>query len=397
MKRLSLLSLACLTFVLFINSCTNDVITEGDIDIVDNKNVEYEEALNNVLTFNGGSGTKADESITIKSSSVQTYSYKLGGVKTKSSGQEIPDSASINIFTFVIEKDGSEGFAIASGDERISRVYAYTENGQLSDTSYIGGLAYTLSMFPYIYEQELTEYYTNDNITTKAASQTYLINIGPNVITKWGQKSPYNLRCPAGSTCTNTLVGCGGIAAAQALAYLNPAKIMSGVDYSLINSSPSPSEVNQEDMAALLCFNVAYGIGTTFGCSGSSIPNIKKTNSYLGSFNINTEYNEGNLKINNCINSIALNGITIASGVQKKGDKTGHVWLYDGVKGNFNLTGDTSRPYEKTENWPIFHCNWGWEGKSDGWYLSGYWESPSSKQYGYIANNEQIYIWGVTR
>lgn len=137
------------------------------------------------MTFDNGAATKSNSALIIKSSSVQTYSYKLKeSTQTRSvSGTEIPDSASVNIYTFVFEKDGNQGFAIASGDERISRVYAYTENGQLSDTTYIIGLAYTLSRFPSLYEEELNNYYAGKNKETKAAT-TY-INIGPTLITQW--------------------------------------------------------------------------------------------------------------------------------------------------------------------------------------------------------------------
>lgn len=378
----------CASFLLTGNGCTEDAITNQQPET---PNKEYQAALNKVLTFDNGAATKSNSSLIIKSSSVQTYSYKLKeSTQTRSvTGEEIPDSASVNIYTFVFEKDGNQGFAIASGDERISRVYAYTENGQLSDTTYIVGLAYTLSMFPSLYEEELNNYYAGENRETKAAT-TY-INIGPNLITQWHQNAPYNNQCPPRPGCAHAPVGCGGIAAAQVLAYLNPTVKMSGIDYSILRGNAKPPYAYQ-NMAASFCYQVAVGIVTDFNCggSGSYLTNIAD---YLRRFGITLQYYEGNLKINDCINSIALKGTTIATGRQKKGRKIGHAWVYDGVQATVYLTGDPNWPYTKTGTWPTFHCNWGWGPEANGWYAASTgWEQPDPNTYPYIADNAQIYF-----
>lgn len=342
--------LLCALFLLIGNGCTEDAITNQQPETPDK---EYQAALNKVLTFDNGAATKSNSPLVIKSSSVQTYSYKLKeSTQTRSvSGTEIPDSASVNIYTFVFEKDGNQGFAIASGDERISRVYAYTENGQLSDTTYIVGLAYTLSMFPSLYEEELNNYYAGENRETKAAT-TY-INVGPNLITKWFQDYPYNQKCPPRSGCAHAQVGCVGIAVAQTLAYLNPVIKMDGIDY-LVLRSHEQAPAACENMAASFCYQVAEGLETNFGCEEST-SNLEKVAAYLQKFFITFQYNDDNLRINDCINSIALKGVTIASGVQKKGPKKGHAWVYDGVQASVYLTGDPNWPYTKTGTWPTFH------------------------------------------
>ena len=393
MKKKLQIQFLGLVSIFIINGCTNDVINNDQVKIQNNDQKEYNAALKNVQTFNSENFTKSNDAFLIKSSSMKTYSFKLKEAKkTRSStSSEMPDSAFINIFTFVFEKNGDEGFAIASGDERISRVYAYTENGRLSDTTYIEGLAYTLNMFPYIYEDELNNYYSSDNIMTKAA-MTY-ISVGPNVITEWDQGYPYNNYCPAvSSSCTHTLVGCGGIATAQALAYLNPTVQMFGINYDILRSHQTPTFENQH-MAALFCFNVANAIGTTFGCNASS-SNLKNSVGFLQHFNITLQYYEGNLKINDCINSIVLKGITIARGDQNEGQKGGHRWLYDGVKGYMYPTGNPNWPYKKGNPWPTFHCNWGWgPNSSNGWYVaSSGWEQPDSGTPAFLANNAQIYF-----
>lgn len=378
----------CASFLLTGNGCTEDAINNQQPET---PNKEYQAALNKVLTFDNGAATKSNSSLIIKSSSVQTYSYKLKeSTQTRSvTGKEIPDSVSVNIYTFVFEKDGNQGFAIASGDERISRVYAYTENGQLSDTTYIIGLTYTLSRFPSLYEEELNNYYAGKNKETKAAT-TY-INIEPTLITQWHQRTPYNNACPPRSGCAHSLVGCGGIATAQVLAHLNPAVKMNGIDYSVLRAYATPPYAYQ-DMAADFCYRVAEGIGTNFGCknSGSYLTNIAD---YLRRFGITLQYYEGNLKINDCINSIALKGTTIATGRQKKGRKIGHAWVYDGVQATVYLTGDPNWPYTKTGTWPTFHCNWGWGPEANGWYAASTgWEQPDPNTYPYIADNAQIYF-----
>lgn len=88
--------LLCALFLLIGNGCTEDAITNQQPGTPDK---EYQAALNKVLTFDNGAATKSNSSLIIKSSSVQTYSYKLKeNTQTRSvSGTEIPDSASVNI------------------------------------------------------------------------------------------------------------------------------------------------------------------------------------------------------------------------------------------------------------------------------------------------------------
>ncbi|MGL5318208.1 MAG: C10 family peptidase [Bacteroidales bacterium] len=370
-------------------SCTSDV----NENIVQNSdkgksNLEYQSAVQNVLDFNKNSSSKSQNKIEIIESSKKTYKFKITETRSNS---PVLSYDSLNIYTFKIKNTKDQnGFVIASGDSRVSKVFAYTEYGDLNDTLYNIGLANTLRSLPYLYKEELCNYYELPKTTTKA-SQTYL-SIGPRSIPEWSQGAPYNNNCPSSSGCSHTLVGCGAIATAQTIAVLNPPVKISGVDYPTVASISKLASYDtsaNSQMVSLFCNTVANGINTSFGCSASS-SNLNNINNYLRNLRIRTYKYDGNIKINACINSIALYGVVIATGFTRSG--LGHAWIYDGVRGNMYLTGNPSQPYSKGNPWPLFHCNWGWGGSSNGWYAQG-WEQPSDHE-PFLVNNAQIYIEG---
>ena len=121
--------------------------------------------------------------------------------------------------TIKFQKDGTYGFAIATNDPRLNSVYAYTEDGQLSDTIFNIGLAETLSKIPLIVEKEIENYYTaeeNGNETTRALNGEV---IGPLVKTAWNQTAPYNDKLGTCSNGEHVVAGCVTVAVAQTIAY----------------------------------------------------------------------------------------------------------------------------------------------------------------------------------
>lgn len=112
---------------------------------------EYSKALENVLQFqNLVSDNNTKSTTTLK---VVSYNIEKINLQNNSRAKSIfskDDNESVNVFQFAIESGGETGFAIASGDERIGRTYAFVEKGSLADTSRIEVMNYMIAQIPYV-------------------------------------------------------------------------------------------------------------------------------------------------------------------------------------------------------------------------------------------------------
>ena len=67
----------------------------------------------------------------------------------------------------------------------------------------------------------------------------------------------------------------------------------------------------------------------------------------------------------------------------------GHAWVIDGYKIR-NYTSPEGR-IDKTQN--IVHCNWGWLGNSNGYFVSGIFKTNEGVSYGYSGTPQNEKYW----
>lgn len=308
------------------------------------------------------------------------------------------DSLSVTLYTVEFEKNGNSGFAIASGDERISNVYAYTENGQLSDTLYNVGLKYTLANIENVCKDELIRYY---NQPKKTATATPLL-VQPFTNLEWNQTAPYNQlakvcssagwayagRCPA---------GCTTIAVAQAVAWLLPPKVTGFYLESLRKIKSYPLGATTGDWVSNMANYIRYignCVNIEYSCEGSGAL-IKDIRDEFDTWGIHYSYAEDkNVDLDMLAYNLVKELPHITSGFTKKPRK-GHSWIWEGI--DCKLTGTTdghSRLYLDYSVTPKLYCNWGWGGSSNGWYVS--YEQPEGHDKPYLDDNCQLYITGTS-
>lgn len=398
--------LYCLILCLLMTwiGCNKDDLVKSDFlnkkDISNSS--EYENALNTVKLFseqNRQEKTKTSSSFEIKDVTMKKISVQFTHtINTKSllSVENLPDTTSINLYTLVFEKNGQKGFSIVTGDERLKQVYAYTECGQLSDTLYNIGLAATLSQITYAVQNDLLHTYALR--MTSAVNEERALSIGPLLHTKWHQNYPYNLQCPIMEPCKdNALAGCTAIAIAQVIAFLDvPRSRYQGTfDYSVINYSEEVPYAHKNRVAKFVRF-IGDKVQTNYGCSfsGAKWKNFTPT---LDLWGIHYEYaNDANVDVSKLVRELVQGFPHITGGAQKKGEKGAHTWVWDGVNGKFKVTSDGRGPLNYQPIGTIlFHCNWGWGGTSDGWYLQSNMEQPTDKTAPYLDNNTQLYITSI--
>lgn len=389
-----------IVFCSFIYSCS-----ELDIN-KDDSSEQYEQKVYNkselaaielVKLFGAEqtSSTKSQALDDIKIISVETASYMVDDSDLNNKATKLNSSeevrSSFDLYTISFEKSGKKGFSIVSPDKGLSTLYAYTENGNISDTTFNIGLAITLENIPEIAKEQFKEYYS-DSALLKSTKAAEYINIEPLVKTEWGQSVPYNKACPPGNGCTFTLAGCTTIALAQVIAAkrITAASKNGYFDFSQMTVTRRPSIDYQQKTAEFIRY-IGDLVKAKYGCTATGA-NPEDIRSTLDAWRVSYAYYEGNIDVDKTANNMwTYNAPLITSGFKNTGDKTGHVWLLCGVKGNFNKV---NRQYVAVDkNAVLFYCNWGWDGFSDGWYTTPNVERPRDTEgINYNQRNSQLWI-----
>ena len=288
----------------------------------------------------------------------------------------------------------TDGFVIVSGDDRTTAILGYADSGSIHEDDMPDGLRYLLEG----YEEQMAHIPADAGAPVHRSSRTA---IGPLIQTKWNQGNPYNYLCPL-ITGKHAVTGCVATSFAQLMYYHKyptescapiPAystntqdkdgkKITLDVpalpattfdwdnmidDYNPINPETGKKYVGGTDaqqaaVATLMQYcgssiEMMYGLGTSsayneaipfalktyFGYDGGVSHAYRKNYSYAGW--VDLIYNE-----------LAASRPVILGGQAAGG---GHSFVCDGYDTNDHA--DANGDY--------FHINWGWEGRSDGYYL----------------------------
>lgn len=268
------------------------------------------------------------------------------------------------------------------------------------------------------------EYYserTNGNIITKGdgfdlseflqPTVTYTevsrqeTEISPLITTKWGQDYPYNTQCPIvqqpiiengviiGYNEVNAPTGCVATATAQIMAYW---EYPTGYDWTAMKASPYGFNVTpaaQSDIASLMR-DIGDGVNMEYSWNGSGAY-TEDVPDYLSSVGY-SDYGEI-FRITNAtsgpysgtiLSDLQIDRPVIMSAGDTNSDAR-HAFVVDGLqrlKINYirtvtfyylisidpplkGISYIEERPYSTQTD--TYHCNFGWDGYSDGWYDAG--------------------------
>lgn len=322
---------------------------------------------------------------------------------------------------YVVNYDDNRGFAILSADNRLPRVLAYSENGNLTDTLDNPGVQIFLDALPGYaahrieeVEQQLSTlsydslddpgdqyYYLNRQIAWKDMETG---QVGPFLQTQWGQGRPFSNHAPAG--CSGNIGGhmvasCVETALAQIMTYnchpcypsiINvPGRGPVFISWATLaaksryNKFLYPYDTTGTWAVACLFEAIGKAVQTVYGCNGSS-SNITKADAAIRSFGYATE----GVKAYN-LNTIVQNlDRRPARPVYVRGDagngSNGHAWVIDGYQYVIQQEAIVWEVYDAGMNFIGYeyvlngtyrtvyfsvHCNWGWNGSHDGFFYSG--------------------------
>lgn len=197
----------------------------------------------------------------------------------------------------------------------------------------------------------------------------------PLLKTKWNQGKSYNKYFPMYNDQELYNAGCTTIAAAQILTYFKDVSLVEkfGIYFytweqfetAYFNPSSYYMLTPQADSAAKMIKKVADGIGVNYSNNkNSASATTRKVKRYFESLGYSVEKKSGtNLsqKVEDIVTSLRFNKPVFMSGFRNA--FSGHSWVLDGFMHNSEcLNNDCIDSY-------YLHCNFGWGGKSDGWYF----------------------------
>lgn len=268
---------------------------------------------------------------------------------------------------------GSDGFIIASADDRLRPVLAIAESGSYDEAVKKENIAWWLSQYEEEIEAVLTSAPEAGPLSRGSVYDNYAEwePIETMVKTQWDQGSPYNILCPTigGTRC---ITGCLPTAMAQIIKTigfykgkgsrtLNSSKFDSPATFNFEEWEPRfdlmydisfQNDAEKEEVAKLMlacgvAAGATYGTGTT--SAGSALPGLVD---YMG-YDPKSQYVSRGGYRSEVWEKIVYDQLLTGRPVMYTGvSAAGHAFVCDGYSDN-----------------GMFHINWGWMGQSDGYYV----------------------------
>jgi hypothetical protein len=387
-------------------ACSNDIINEISVDpedgtVVNTFKVSEDEAKETLMSFldqfdsNSTNGVRSTSQRTIKD--IQAYKVTPSLRSSSDYDYEIPDD--VETLFYLINFNDDQGFGIVSGDKRTTPVLAIIDEGGLSlDTlSRVknDGFLMFLDQAMEMQMQEMEMFEDNGGGGgggSSGSSTTVVLDLPVRLRTKWSQGAPYNKFAP------NGVAGCVMIAAAQALGHfqtvgsvqwqhnnsygssiINWSQIITNSEENLggygrlhetsQNHLQSAIQVSHLTRFLGVVLDADYkSDGKTGGDTGDAVKYLKNWCSLSSSTSLK-DYNV--LAVSNALIQNPNCLIMARSHANRTNRflgliytyKDGHAWIIDGVRRiRYNSSGAIT---------DYVHCNWGWGGRCDGYFVSG--------------------------
>lgn len=371
-------------------SCSDELTERNKSSFNQASNQSYkispEEALANANKFLASFDTEEQDLINPRLSSFKKKTLKasiLVGTDTLKSSTVFSDDS-----LFYILNLDQGGYIIASADRRLAPVWGYVEQGEYNpaDTTNLPLQDYLDEIRDVALppnpdpdkpkpiegggdpERPIKNIYLEINPDARGGTGTMgpteyewvtYQEVNPLLKTKWGQGSPYN------NSISHLYTGCVITATAQILAYNKKVSTFSGyvkgehktisMDWDGVVSYPTPAFPYREQVADLMAIlgdklNAKYTDNQTSANSEDAIKLLKR-------YGLNAS-KLGGMRFFDIMDALKKRAVIYTSG--RKDKSAGHAWVIDGFR--FMGKGPAIRHC-------YVHCNWGWSGVSNGYFL----------------------------
>jgi hypothetical protein len=287
---------------------------------------------------------------------------------------------------YYIFKMNSKGWIIMSGDDSFDPILGFSFESELDKNNLPPAFIYWMDS----YTQAIDNIFKNPNKSDIPNNkynnlikninleefQNVKTEILPLIKTKWGQKFPYNTLCPMDTIKKQrTVTGCVPTAMAQLIYYhKNPTVGKGYVKYNSLGFGILESDLsksiyeydkmklnvsdydNNESINAVskLMLDCGLAAKTIYGVTASGTTSTNAYNAFRENFGYSCEIID--------VNAINSNDAEKFFDILYENLRQGLPMYYSGGGHAFNCDG-----YQVG----FFHFNWGWNGKSDGYFLTG--------------------------
>lgn len=297
-----------------------------------------------------------------------------------------PDSKADNNPFYIFNVRGGEGYVLVSADDRTEAILGYSTSGNIELDDMPDNLRYWLDF----YAAEIKAIEGGKAKGSQLKSQPSRANIEPLITAKWNQALPYNLMCPDGSgidwdadgydPSNRCVTGCVATAVAQVMYYHQWPKTTADIpsyktkingttfkpsvlpattlEWDKMKDTYTKNETGDEAWAVARlmryvgqAFKTYYNIAKNGG-SGTYIYNNMLVDCFNYSKQIHTMYRDDYTTTqweDMVYDELANNRPVPYGGFSDDG--SGHQFVCDGYKDG------------------LFHLNWGWGGKLDGFFV----------------------------
>ena len=307
------------------------------------------------------------------------FESRTGNVYNTSNIQTIVEDGDTLLYIFILDPIG---FIIVSGNDAAMPILGYSFENEFKED----GLPIQLDWMFDQYKNEIMELYANNSIASDEIRQKWNLyssqfnhqvsrSVQPLLSCNWDQGSPWNDMCPEDSDGPggNVLVGCVAVSMAQVMYYWGYPQVGSGdhgynhwsYGYQYANFQDAFYDYDNmadnygTDATALLLYhagvsvNMGYGVdGSGAGVFGSNPSTYYAMRNYFLFKNTMAQVfpEDYSTSVYRAIlqEDLDNNRPIIYVGYSNDG---GHAWNIDGYDDDY------------------FHCNWGWGGYQNGYFL----------------------------
>lgn len=284
---------------------------------------------------------------------------------------------------YIFNASDNNGFVIISGDDRAKKILGYSDKGSFDTQNIPPQVKYLLDLYSNQIKN-ISEFESSNNTWTQgiANTQTEQVNLQT---AEWGQMHPFNSLCPTVDDeycvtgCVATAMAivmrynewpingrgehhydwrCQSLQTGNTISQTFEVNFLNSVyEYGSMPLTSSFSSDKEINSVAKLMFDAAVSVDMSFApdASGASIFNVSHSLREYFKYDMNCQlisrmyFNEeewGNI----IISQLKEQHPIIYSG--NNDNSIGHAWVIDGYDPNSNC----------------FHCNFGWNGNSNGYY-----------------------------
>lgn len=371
---------------MFVACSQDDSSVSIDNSMATSHRISVEQAKLNAIDFASKVNSKTRSGRVFEVDNVQAISLPASSTRSTS------DSINLDTLLYIVNFADSAGFVIAGTDDRENSIYAYIEEGNYSwgdsDTHNSGFAAFLYALLESKsydgkgnFEEHQNEYEGHGGGGGKPSKFEVM---SPLLVTKWSQENPYNTYCPNGIT------GCVATAVSQICSFLEEPRIIQwnynneigsvNLDWSKIKSeckSTGKPSTTANQIARLMRhwgdrFNANYGANSTEIDSDDAIDTMQGLEfnvTDLDDYDVNNVVKS--LKKGNKIVYMRGNGRYYHVGLVFRKYVDGHAWVVDGY---IDEVKQNKQSY-------YLHCNWGWGGYRNGYFLNNAFNAEQNPPY----------------